>query len=85
MDRFFFENPNFVLSNNGPQFGPEFFAALCTSLERELVTTTKYHLQVNGQLERYSKTLVARLQQYITKHYVDCDLLLVLTVYEYNT
>lgn len=48
----YYEAPDFILTDNGKQFTSKFFAALYASLEAKLVTTTEYHLQINGQVEQ---------------------------------
>lgn len=47
---------NSILTDNGPQFTPKFFEIVCTMLRAKHLTTTTYHLQTNGQNERYSRT-----------------------------
>lgn len=54
--------PNFVLTDNGPQFSAKFFAGFCVYLGVKHLTTTAYHRQANGQTDRYNITLVARLR-----------------------
>lgn len=65
--------PNTIMTGNGPQFVSNFFAALCASLQTKLVSTTEYHPQTNGNVERFDKTLVARLRHYIDEHQSNWD------------
>lgn len=77
--------PNTVWCYNGPQFVPKFFAVMCTSLGTRLVATTECHPQFSGQVERYNKTLLARLHRYVDEHQTKWDLFGQLTTYRYNT
>lgn len=54
-------------TDSGPQFVSKIFAALCTSIGTNLNTATEYHPQANGQVERFNKTLAARLPHFINK------------------
>lgn len=60
-----------IMTVNSLQFVSKVFAALCALLGTGLVTTMKYHPQSNEQIERYSKTLVARLRHDIDEHQTD--------------
>jgi len=44
--------PEFILSDQGPQFMSNFFIAVMKMLGVETVRTTSYHPQTNGQVER---------------------------------
>jgi len=61
--------PRILLTDNGPQFVSKFFEFLCTALGMKHPTTTAYHPQANGQVERFNGTLVARLRHFITEHH----------------
>lgn len=65
--------PNTVITENGLQIVSKLFAALGASIEAKLNTTTEYHLQANGQQQRFNRTLVARLRHYSGKHQTDWD------------
>ncbi|CAN8067637.1 unnamed protein product [Agarophyton chilense] len=60
--------PNYLLTDNGPQFVSKFFEEICRALGTKHVTTTAYHPQANGQAERFNKTLVQRLRHYVADH-----------------
>lgn len=53
--------PTNVLVGNGVQFTSKFFEAICTQLGIKAATITKYHLQANGQVERFKLTIKSRL------------------------
>lgn len=63
----FYGAPDIILTDNGKKLTCKLFAALCASLEMKLATTTKYRPQTNIQIERYSRTPVARLRHCIDK------------------
>lgn len=57
--------PESVLSGIGPQFVAKLFEKLCTDLKVKHLVTNAYHLQTNGQMERYNKTLMDRFRQHV--------------------
>ena len=63
--------PSYVLTDNGPQFAAKFFEAVCTMIGIKHVFTTAYHPQTNGQVERFNKTIAARLRLYVAEHQKD--------------
>ena len=65
--------PSYVLTDNGPQFAAKLFEAVCTMIGIKHVLTTAYHPQTNGQVERFNKTLAARLRHYVAEHQKDWD------------
>ena len=76
--------PNYVLTDNGPQFVAKFFASVCLALGVKHVTTTAYHPRTNGQTERFNRTIVTRLRHYVGEHQDDWDLYVQLLTYAYN-
>lgn len=54
--------PNVILTNIGKQFTAKIFVLMCAALDAKLVPTTEYHLQCNGQEERFNRTMVAKLR-----------------------
>lgn len=71
-----FRIPSTVLTDNGPQFSSKFFAALCKKLEDKTLVTTNYHLQDNGQVERFNAIIISRLRNYVAEHEKDWDKLM---------
>lgn len=65
--------PNTIMTDNCSHFVASGFVALGAVTGTKLITTTEYHSQSNGQVERFKKTLVARLQRYIVKHQTKWD------------
>lgn len=76
--------PDIILTDNGKQFTSGYFAALCVSFGTIPVTSTEYNSQTNRQVERYSRTLVAILRQYIDELQQNCDMFVQLQTYTYN-
>lgn len=65
--------PNFLLTDSGQQFVRKFFNALCSILGIKQLTTTAVHCK-HSRTERYNKTIVARLHQYVNEHLSHWDL-----------
>ena len=58
--------PDSVVFDNGSQFVAHFFQRICALL-LNLFTTT-YHPQTNGQVERFTRSLMAMLRCYLSDH-----------------
>lgn len=76
--------PAFVLTDNGTLLVSKFFATLCTHLGLKQLTTTAYHPQTNGQVERYKKTLDTQLRHYVAYHQNDWDAYVQPLTYAYS-
>ena len=76
--------PSYVLTDNSPQFAAKFFEAICTMIGIKHVFTTAYHPQTNGQVDRFKKTLAARLRHYVGEHQKDWDEFVQPLTYAYN-
>ncbi|CAN8077309.1 unnamed protein product [Agarophyton chilense] len=77
--------PLYLLTDNGSQFVPKFFSHVCATLGIKHVTTTAYHPQTNGQVERFNRTLLDRLGHYVLENRLDWDDYVEPLVYAYNT
>lgn len=77
--------PSYLLIYSGPQFVPKFFASVCAYLGVKQLTTTAYNLQTNGQTERYNKTVVDTLWNYVAEHEYDWDEFVHYLTFAYNT
>lgn len=62
-----------LLSDQGPQFFSKLFATMCTLLVTKHFTTTPYQPQINGQVERFYRILVARLRHFFSEYWYDWD------------
>ena len=82
---FVYGPPVRLLSDNGTQFTARFFQNICRILGVRNVFTTKYHLQANGQVESFNRTLTSALQKYVGEHPKDWDLFSDAVTYAYNT
>ena len=63
--------PRSLLSDNGPQFNAKFFNSACRILGITDLYTSAYHPQTNGQVERYNRTIVSMLRNYVKEHQDD--------------
>jgi len=50
--------PDTVLTDNRLQFASLFFQGVCSLMGIQNLYTSTYHPQINGQVERFNKTLV---------------------------
>ena len=57
--------PECVISDNEKQCAAKFFQAVCEQLGISNVFTSTYHPQTNGQVERYNRTILAMLRNYV--------------------
>lgn len=60
-------------TDNGPPFPSKFFLTECSFLGVKHLTTTAHHLQTNGQVDRYKKTIATRLCHLVAEHQRDWD------------
>jgi len=77
--------PDRILSDKGPQFMSNFFIAVMKMHDIETVRTTAYHLQTNGQLERYNRTMATQLRHYVADDPSQWDELLPVITMAYNS
>jgi len=77
--------PYTVLTDNGPQFASVYYQGILGLLGVALNYTSPYHLQMNGQVERYNRTLVRQLGYYVAEHQAKWDCHLSLLTSAYNT
>ena len=71
---FNYGRPTKFISDNGGCFKSKFFLDVCRILSIKNNFTTTYHLQTNGQVERYNRTILAALRTYVADHPKDWDL-----------
>lgn len=76
--------PITILTDNRPQFVAKIFAAPCASMSTKVVTTVGLYPQTNGKVERFNKTLVARLRHYIEEHRRSWDVFIQPLKYGYS-
>lgn len=59
-----YELPDIMLSDKANNLSINVFTSLCNYLLFKTLTTTAHHPQINGQMERYNRTIVLRLRLY---------------------
>lgn len=74
----------YFVSHSITQFISTFFGTLYSTLGTKHMSTTAYHAQTNRQVERYNKTTVARLRQYVATHQRDWNFSVQSLNYGYN-
>ena len=82
---FNFGTPKVLLTDNGTQFTASFFRRVCQILGIQKVFTTEYHPQANGQAERFNRTIIAAIRNYVSDSQRDWDEWLGPLTYAYNT
>lgn len=65
--------PSFILSDNGSQLLFKFFETLRGLLGAKQITTTAYHPETNGQVERFHRTMVTQLSHNVTEQQHNWD------------
>ena len=76
--------PATLLSDNGKQFTSRLFHSVCNLIGTNNVFTSAYHPQTNGQVERYNRTLLAMLRNFVNDHQNDWDRYASVLTYSYN-
>ena len=77
--------PKTLLSDNGSNFASKLFQRVCGYAGIANLYTSTYHPQTNGQVERYNRTILAMLRNYINEHQDDWDQYVTALTYAYNT
>ena len=77
--------PTKLLTDRGRNFTSHFSRDLFCRLQTNHVTTTAYHPQCNGLVERLKRTLTQMLAMYLSTSQRDWDQLLAFVVFGYNT
>lgn len=74
----------YLLTSNGPQSALKLFPSVCRVRSFTNLYTGTYHLQTNGQVKRYNRTLAAMLRNYVIDHQDDLDEYASALTYTYN-
>ena len=82
---FNYGTPKVLLTDNGTQFTATFFRCVCRILGIHKAFTTEYHPQTNGQAERFNRTIIAAIRNYVSDSQRDWDEWLGPLTYAYNT
>jgi len=76
--------PDAVLTDNGPQFASVYYQGILGLLGIASNYTSPYHLQTNGQVDGYNRTLARQLHFYVAEHQAEWDSHLSLLTTAYN-
>lgn len=77
--------PDSILSDQGSNFLSKLFIEVTKLLKIHKLTTTAYHPQTNGSLERSHRTLAEYLRQFVIKDALEWDMWLPYAFLAYNT
>ena len=77
--------PKTLLSDNGSQFASRLFQAVCLELGTRNMFTSAYHPQTNGQVERFNRTFLDMVRNYVNENQSDWDVYAYALGYAYNT
>jgi transposase InsO family protein len=78
-----FGPPEKLPADLDPNFASGVFAEMCRLIGTKKMFTSAYHLQTNGFIERYNRTLSKELRRHLLKE-EDWDLSLSMVVFRYN-
>ena len=76
--------PNQIHSDQGKQFESKLFKELCQLLQIDK-RTTPYHPQSDGMVERFNRTLVTMLSNFVNDHHTDWDELIPYVLMAYRS
>ena len=74
-----------LLTDNGGEFVASYFEDICRLLKVKRVTTTAYRPQTDGLTERFNKTLMQMVTQFVNDYHDDWDAHVQEAVFAYNT
>ena len=77
--------PSFLISDRGKCFKSNFMEELFKALETNHLTTTAYHPQCNGLVERFNHTFAQMLAMYVNSYHTDWDEYVDHVAFAYNT
>ena len=80
-----FGSPEVILSDCGKSFNTELMKTLYREFDAHHVSSTPYHPQTNGLVERFNRTLAIMLSMFVSDHHKDWDEYVQYVVFAYNT
>jgi len=80
----FYGPPDTLLTDNGPQLTSTLFQGVCRLMGISHLFSTTYHPQTQGQVERYDRTIVAKLKAYVNDQQDTWDELVSVRTLAYN-
>ena len=76
--------PRTLLADNGKQFSSQFFRGVSQLLGITNTFTSAYHPQTNGMVERFNRSIVNMLRNYVNDHQDDWDQYVRALTFAYN-
>ena len=80
-----FTTPDFLITDNGREFDNKVIKQLTKELEIGHIKTTAYHPQTNAQCERFNRTLLGYLRNFVEKDTLNWEECLLHAQISYNT
>jgi transposase InsO family protein len=80
-----FTAPTFLVTDNGKEFDNEVITELSSLYDIKRIKTTAYHPQSNSQCERFNRTLLSYLRNFVSRETTDWESLLRSAQLSYNT
>jgi transposase InsO family protein len=80
-----FSTPDFLITDNGREFDNNLIRILTNEFEIGHIKTTSYHPQTNSQCERFNRTLLGYLRNYVDRDTLDWEDKLKYAQISYNT
>jgi hypothetical protein len=80
-----FGPPEKLLSDQGRNFEGDLVRRMCEKLGTKKISTSPYHPQCDGMIERLNRTLIKDLRAYVSPDDKNWDELLPLACFRYNT
>lgn len=81
----FYGSSDTLRTENGPQLTTLFFGGGCRMMGIKNLTSTTYHSQIQGQVERYIRNIVAQLWSYVSDHQETWDEMVCVLTLAYNS
>jgi hypothetical protein len=80
-----FSTPDFIITDNGREFDNQVIKILTNEFEIGHIKTTSYHPQTNSQCERFNRTLLGYLRNYVGEDTLNWEDQLKYAQISYNT
>lgn len=77
--------PAYLLKDNGPHFVSMFFQSVRRTLLMMCLVPNSYRPESSRQVERFNKTIITHLKQYVTEHQRNWAKFVQPLIYMYNT
>ena len=74
-----------LLSDKGSNFTSSLISEICKICDTNKISTTSYHPQTDGLVERFNKTLITILSMYISANQKDWDKFIPFALFAYRT